>query len=66
MTTIVDFSTDTYGELQVDSPDRMLHQDIQAPIFNVATEKKYSNEDQGRQHCMQLSATSPRTIFTLM
>jgi hypothetical protein len=38
MTTIVDFSTNTYGGLRVDSPDGTLRQDIQAPIFNVATE----------------------------
>jgi Uma2 family endonuclease len=48
MTAIVNFSTNTYGELQVDSPNRTLHQDIQGPIFDVATEKKPSNEDQGR------------------
>jgi len=39
MTTIVDFFTNTYGELQVDSRDGTLRQDINAPIFKVATEK---------------------------
>jgi len=48
MTNIVNFSTNTYGELQVDSPDRTLHLDIKGPIFNLATEKKPSNEDQGK------------------
>jgi hypothetical protein len=50
MTSIVDFSTNNYGELQVHSPAGTLRQDIQAPIFNVETEKKTSNEDQGRWH----------------
>jgi len=46
MTTTVHFSTNTYG----DSPDGTIRQDINAPIFKVATEKKPSNDDQGRRH----------------
>ena len=50
MTTIVDFSANTYGDLQVDSMDGTIHLDIKAPIFKVATEKKPLHDEQGRRN----------------
>ena len=64
-------STNTYGELQVDSPDGTLRQDI---AYKRRTSSSNGKEALQRglektalaRNYMQLPATSSRTIFTLM
>jgi hypothetical protein len=70
MTTIVNFSTYTYGELQVDPPR------WNAPPGHAPADLQRSNGIEAlkrgpgktalSRNYMQISATSSRTIFTLM